>query len=178
VAINPQRSARTSAPLARGRGTHQVERRVYIKAPPRVVWATLGDPANAGILFPELTLGPAEPAWPAAAAMRRGRARMGLLRTDTTVESLEARPSSSIHLRLTGRGFESEWRWRMQLLAGGTRVVHDAVFKPGDRISAWLIRLGRDSLSERVEAHLRALKELAEATFDAESEASRGSRLA
>jgi hypothetical protein len=41
-------------------------------------------------------------------------------------------------------------------------VVHDATLEPGDRVAAWLIRLGRDSVAERVEVHLRALKDVAE----------------
>ena len=43
---------------------------------------------------------------PAAAAMRNGRARLGLLRDDATVESLEARPMRSFRVRVTGRAFE------------------------------------------------------------------------
>ena len=50
-----------------------VERRVFVHATPRVVWATLHDPALTGVLFPELKLGPAAPAWPAAATTRSAR---------------------------------------------------------------------------------------------------------
>jgi hypothetical protein len=117
------------------------------------------------VLFPELSLGPAEPAWPAATTVRSGSARLGLLRDDARVESLEARPLTSFRLRVTGRAFDSEWRWRLEARAGGTRIVHDAVLEPGDRIADWLIRLGRDSLSNRVEAHLRALKDVAESDW-------------
>ena len=39
-----------------------VERRVFIQASPRTVWASLHDPAASAALFPELRLGPAAPA--------------------------------------------------------------------------------------------------------------------
>ena len=65
-------------------------------------------------------------------------------------------------LRVTGSGFESEWGWRLEPVAGGTRVVHAATFEPVDRWTIILVRLGRHSLEARVEAHLRALKERAE----------------
>ena len=71
-----------------------VERRTYIKADPRVVWATLHDPAAQDVLYPELRLGPAAPSWPAAGATRSARLRLGLLRTSVRIESLEARPES------------------------------------------------------------------------------------
>jgi Polyketide cyclase / dehydrase and lipid transport len=156
----------------------RVERRVFVNAPPRIVWSTLVDPANAAALFPELRLGPADPAWPAAAAMRPARARLGLLRDDALLESLEARPLTTFRLSVAGRSFISEWRWRLEPRAGGTRIVHDAVLVPSDRITDWLIRLGRDSVSERVEAHLLALKEVAEAATRQDADVERRSRLA
>src|SRR6476619_7844479 len=104
MAIGPFRSERPARPQCE---PDPVERRVYVQAPPRVVWSALHDPANSGLLFPELTLGPAEPAWPAAAAVRRGYARLGLLRDDAVAESLEARPMTSFRLRVTGRAFDS-----------------------------------------------------------------------
>jgi hypothetical protein len=176
MAIGPLRSA----PRAESRTAEPrpVERRVFVNASPRIVWAALHDPSHVRALFPELTLGPAEPAWPAAAAIRRGHARLGLLRDDAIVESLEARPLRSFRLRVTGAAFASEWRWRLEPRAGGTRVVHDAVLRPGDWIADWLIRLGRHSLSDRVEAHLRALKEVSEAASVAEADTARDSRLA
>ena len=139
MAIGPFRSERRFAPRPPGE-SRQVERRVFVNAPPRIVWSALHDPGRVQMLFPELTLGPAEPAWPAAATVRSGRARLGLLRDDATVESLEARPMSSFRLRVTGRAFVSEWRWRLEPRAGGTRVAHDALLQPGDRIADWLIR--------------------------------------
>ena len=140
-----------------------VERRVFVHATPRVVWATLHDPALTGVLFPELKLGPAAPAWPAAATTRSARARLGLLRDAARVESLEARPEARFRLRVTASGFDSEWSWRLEPVAGGTRVIHGATFEPFDRWTGFLVRLGRASLASRVESHLRALKECAEA---------------
>ena len=64
---------------------------------------------------------------------------------------------------MTGSGFDSEWRWRLEPVAGGTRVIHAATFEPFDRWTGILVRLGRASLASRVEAHLRVLKERAEA---------------
>ena len=133
-------------------------------------------PRRHGPLFPELTLGPADHAWPAAAAVRTGRARLGILHQEATVESLEARPLTSFRFLVTGRFFASEWRFRLEPRAGGTRVVHDAVLQPGSRFADWMIRLRRGSLAERVEIHLRALKEIAEAQWTDDADTQRGSR--
>jgi hypothetical protein len=140
-----------------------VERRVFVHATPRVVWATLHDSAATGLVFPELSLGPAAPAWPAAATTRPARARLGLLRDAARVESLEARPETRFRVRVTASGFDSEWSWRLEPVAGGTRVIHAATFEPFDRWTGILVRLGRASLASRVESHLRVLKERAEA---------------
>jgi hypothetical protein len=144
------------------RADRLVERRVFIQAAPRTVWSVLHDPAASVELFPELRLGPAAPSWPAAATTRTARAHLGLLREHAHVESLEARPDSVFRLRVTGSGFESEWAWRLQAMAGGTRVIHAATFEPIDRWTVILLRLGRHSLEARVESHLRALKERSE----------------
>jgi hypothetical protein len=140
-----------------------VERRVFVLASPRTVWATLHDPAATSALFPELHLGPAAPAWPAAATTRFARARLGLLRDLARVESLEARPEARFRLRVTASGFDSEWSWLLEPTAGGTRVIHAATFEPFDRWTGILVRFGRSSLASRVEAHLQSLKERAEA---------------
>ncbi|MDO8485541.1 MAG: SRPBCC family protein [Candidatus Limnocylindrales bacterium] len=140
-----------------------VERRVFVHASPRTVWATLHDPGATSALFPELHLGPAAPTWPAAATTRSARARLGLLRDLARVESLEARPDALFRLRVTASGFDSEWTWRLEPVAGGTRVIHAARFEPFDRWTGLLVRFGRASLASRVEAHLRTLKERAEA---------------
>jgi hypothetical protein len=136
---------------------------VFVHASPRTVWATLHDPAAMGALFPELNLGPAAPTWPAAATTRSASARLGLLRDFARVESLEARPDASFRLRVTASGFDSEWSWRLEAVAGGTRVIHAATFEPFDRWTGILVRFSRASLASRVETHLRALKEHAEA---------------
>jgi carbon monoxide dehydrogenase subunit G len=141
----------------------EVERRVFVHASPRTVWATLHDPAAMRELFPELNLGPAAPAWPAAATTRSASARLGLLRDLARVESLEARPDARFRLRVTASGFDSEWSWRLEPVAGGTRVIHAATFEPFDRWTGILVRFSRASLASRVETHLRALKENAEA---------------
>jgi polyketide cyclase/dehydrase/lipid transport protein len=141
----------------------EVERRVFVHATPRTVWATLHDPGATQALFPELNLGPAAPAWPAAATTRSASARLGLLRDLALVESLEARPDARFRLRVTASGFDSEWSWRLEPVAGGTRVIHAATFEPFDRWTGILVRFSRASLASRVEAHLRALKEHAEA---------------
>jgi hypothetical protein len=148
-------------------GDHQrlaglVERRVFVQAAPRTVWGTLHDPAFTATLYPELRLGAADPSWPAAATSRIAHLRLGLLREAARVESLEARPESVFRFRVTGSGFESEWHWRLEPVAGGTRVVHGGTFDPIDRWTVILVRLGRASLASRVEAHLRVLKERAE----------------
>ena len=149
---------------AGARNDRSVERRVFVNASPRTVWATLHDPASTGALFPELRLGPAAPAWPAAATTRSARASLGFLREAARVESLEARPDARFRLRVTASGFDSQWSWRLEPVAGGTRVIHAATFEPFDRWTGILVRLGRGSLASRVETHLRVLKERAEAT--------------
>ena len=162
MAVRPDPEVGYRRPGDHLRADRSVERRVFIQATPRQVWATLHDPTSTAAFLPELRLGPAEPAWPAAAATRPASARLGLLREEARVESLEARPESVFRVRASASGFESEWIWRLEPVAGGTRVVHAATFEPSDRWANLLIRLGRASLASRVEAHLRALKEGAE----------------
>ena len=96
-------------------------------------------------------------------AVEVGLASALVLRRLARVESLEARPEARFRVRVTGSGFDSEWSWRLEPVAGGTRVIHAATFEPFDRWTGILVRLGRASLSSRVEAHLRVLKERAEA---------------
>ena len=162
MAVRPDPEVGYRRPGDHLRAGRVVERRVFVQASPRTVWATLHDPAATVALFPELRLGPAEPSWPAAATTRTARARVGLLRERARVESLEARPESVFRLRASASGFESEWSWRLESVAGGTRVIHAATFEANDRWAGILVRLGRRSLEARVEGHLRALKERAE----------------
>jgi hypothetical protein len=154
---------RQSGEEGRSESRRTVERRVYVRASPRFVWAALHEPTAFSGLFPELNLGPAGPSWPAGGAERFGEAHLGLLRVPVRVESLEARPDARFRLRVTASGFDSQWSWRLEPVAGGTRVIHAATFEPFDRWTGILVRLGRASLASRVEAHLRVLKERAEA---------------
>jgi polyketide cyclase/dehydrase/lipid transport protein len=152
-------------PAAGGRGapgTVHVERRVYVRASPRRVWATLHDTKQLAALFPELTIGPADPSWPAAGSSRFGEAHIGLLRTAIRIESLEARPLTAFRIVVVAASFAIELAWRMEPLAGGTRVIHEGTFETTDRWAGVLVRLGRESIGAITESHLRALKELAE----------------
>lgn len=169
MAVRPDPEVGYRRPGDHLRSGRIVERRVFVQAPPRTVWRTLHDPACHGHIFPELRFGPAGPSWPAASTTRTARARVGLLRERARVESLEARPESTFRLRATASGFDSEWTWRMEPAAGGTRVVHSGSFEPIDRWSRLLVRLGRASLASTVEEHLRALKEWAEAAERSDS---------
>ena len=162
MAVRPDPEVGFRRPGDHLRSERLVERRVFVQASPRVVWATLHDPGATQILFPELRLGPAVPSWPAAATTRTAQAQVGLLRESARVESLEARPESVFRMRVSATGFDSEWSWRLEPVAGVTRVIHAATFEPIDRWAGILVRLGRRSLAARVEAHLRALKERSE----------------
>jgi len=153
MAVRPDPEVGYRRPGDHRRADGLVERRVFVQATPRTVTAAI---------YPELRLDPPGPSWPAAATTRRARTRLGLLREIVRVESLEARPEATFRLRVTGSGFESEWNWRLEPVAGGTRVIHAAMFEPIDRWTSILVRFGRASLASRVETHLRALKERAE----------------
>lgn len=161
VRPDPEVGYRRPGDHRRADGT--IERRVFIQASPRMVWATLHDPTDVGAIYPEFRFGSADPAWPAAATTRTGVARLGMLRERARAESLEVRPGSSFRMRVAGSGFESEWTWRLEPGAGGTRVSHSGWLEPIDRWAAILMRLGRGSVPARVESHLRILKERAEA---------------
>ena len=144
-------------------GRQSAERRVYVKASPRDVWAALHDPAAARDLFPELVFGSSVPSWPAGGSVRRGELRIGLLRTAVHVESLEARPQTTFRIAVAGDGVALSWGWRLEPLAGGTRVIHDGAGETSDRWTGMLVRLGRHSIGSLAEDHLRALKLRAEA---------------
>jgi carbon monoxide dehydrogenase subunit G len=143
-------------------GRRTVERRVYVRASPRRVWATLHDPDLVRALFAELSVGPADPSWPAAGSLRTGEAHLGLLRTAVRIESIEARPLTAFGIVVAASSFAIEWGWRMEPLAGGTRVIHNGAFETTDRWAGVLVRLGRESIGAIAEAHLRALKARAE----------------
>ena len=162
--IAGSRSGRNRRPAVR-----QVERRVYVRATPREVWTTLHDPTAAPSLFPELTLDPPGPSWPAAGSVRSGEIRLGLLRTAVRVESLAARPQSTFEIAVTAAGFAIGWRWQMEPIAGGTRVIHEGSFETSDRWTGVLIRIGRESIGSLAEDHLRNLKTRAESAPEAET---------
>ncbi len=144
-------------------GTGRVERRTYVSAAPRVVWATLHDPAAQDVLYPELRLGLAAASWPAAGATRPARLRLGLLRTSVRLESLEARPESRFRWILVGDGIRLERSWAIETgAAGGTRVIAAADLQTSGRWVETLVRLGRGSADSLVETNLRILKEMAE----------------
>jgi polyketide cyclase/dehydrase/lipid transport protein len=147
-----------------GDGRRSVERRTWLKASPRRVWTTLHDESSLHRLIGELSLRPGDPSWPAAGSTRTGEAHLGLLRTGVVVESLEARPDTVFTLAVIAPEFDIGWSWRLEALAGGTRVIHDGWFETNDRWAGVLVRLGRESIGQLADAHLRALKELAEAT--------------
>jgi uncharacterized protein YndB with AHSA1/START domain len=150
----------------RGRPAHEapdrIERRVYIAASPRTVWAALHDPAAARAIHPELRLGPATLAWPAAGEVRPARIRVGLFRAAGSIESLEARPWRTFRYRLVAGSLGSEWSWSLEPTAGGTRVVHAVEGRVADRWSGWLAGVGGDPFSSAVEAHLRGLRSASE----------------
>ncbi len=143
--------------------SQRVERRTYINAEPRAVWATLHDPAAQDVLYPELRLGPAATSWPAAGATRSARLRLGLLRTNVREESLEARPETRFRVIDVGDGIRLDRSWLLEPgAAGGTRVLARAELMTSGRWVGRLIRLGRGSAAALVETNLRILKEMAE----------------
>jgi hypothetical protein len=140
-----------------------VERRTYVKAEPRAVWATLHDPAAQDVLYPEMSLGQPASSWPAAGATRPARLRLGLLRTSVRLESLEARPETRFRTILVGDGIRLERSWLLEPGAGGgTRIIARAELWMVGRSVAVLVRLGRGSAATIVETNLRILKEMAE----------------
>ena len=144
-----------------------LERRVWVKAPPSVVWAALHDPHAARTIQRELRLGPAIGAWPGAGSIRPATLQLGLLREPASIESLEARPESRFRYRLVADDLSSEWSWSFEPLAGGTRVVHLVAVDADSallvsRWTRWLAGLGRESIGGTLEAHLRGLKHAAE----------------
>jgi hypothetical protein len=159
---------RQSSEERRSESRRTVERRVYIRAAPRIAWAALHDPAAFPEIFPELNVGPAGPSWPAGGAERFGEAHLGLLRVPVRVESLEARPSRTFRLAVVAEEFWFDWSWQLEPLAGGSRVVHAGVFASPDRLAGFLARIGRSSFETFAESHLRSLKERAEALATAD----------
>jgi len=87
-----------------------------------------------------------------------------MLREPVMVESCEARPAARFRYRVTGASIATEWTWTLEAHAGGTRVIHSATGGVGDRWAGLLAGLAGDPLPRAVEAHLRGIKAVAEAT--------------
>jgi hypothetical protein len=140
-----------------------IERRLFVDAPPDVVWAALHDPSCPTWRDVRLELDPAGPDWPAAGARRHARFRVGLVVIGITVESLEARPARRFRVGIDGRGICGERRWELTPAAGGTRVAGSVRLEGRTRMGRVLLRLDRAGIGPRLEAELAALKQKAEA---------------
>lgn len=140
-----------------------IERRLFVDAPPDVVWTALHDPACPTWRDVRLHLDPAGPDWPAAGARRHARFRMGPVVVGTTLESLEARPARRFRVGIDGRGIRGERRWELTPASGGTRVAGSVHLEGRSRMGRVFLRLDRGGIGPRLEAELAALKEKAEA---------------
>lgn len=141
-----------------------VERRLFVDAPPAVVWRAIHDPARAPGSELLLALDPAGPDWPAAGARRTGRLRLGPVPLGAEVESLEARPERRFRVGISGSAIAGERRWELAPAAGGTRVACSVHLEGRSRFGRALLRLERRALGPRLEAELAALKRVAEAS--------------
>ena len=139
-----------------------IERRLFVNAPPDVVWAALHDPACPTWRDVRLHLDPAGPDWPAAGARRHASFRVGPVVVGTTLESLEARPARRFRVRIVGGVITGERRWELAPAAGGTRVAGAIHLEGQSRVGRAVLRLGRSRIAPRLEAGLAALKERAE----------------
>jgi hypothetical protein len=140
-----------------------IERRLFVDAPPEVVWAALHDLACPTWRDVRLHLDPAGPDWPAAGARRRARFRLGPVVVGATLESLEARPARRFRVAINGRGICGERRWELTPAAGGTRVAGSVHLEGRSRVGRVFLRLDRAGIGPRLEAELAALKQKAEA---------------
>ena len=138
-----------------------VERRLFVDAPPDVVFRALGDPARRR--GSSLRLDGAGPDWPAAGASRPGQLPIGPLGMEAQVVSLEARPGRRLRLGVRTRTLSEEWQWSLEAAHGGTRVACAARVEPHGRLGRIVARLERRGLGRRVEADLADLKVRAEA---------------
>ena len=151
-------AAGPSSRLPRG----AVERRLFVDAPPEVVWTALHDPGCPIWRDVRLHLDPAGPDWPAAGARRHARFRVGPVVLGTLVESLEARPARRFWVGIGGGAIVGERRWELTPAAGGTRVAGSVHLEGRSRVGRAFLRLGRGGIGPRLEAELAALKERAE----------------
>ena len=140
-----------------------IQRRLFVDAPPDVVWAALHDPSCSTWRDVRLDLDPAGPDWPAAGARRHARFRVGPVVVGVTLESLEARPARRFRVGIDGRGICGERRWDLAPAAGGTRVAGSVGLEGRTRVGRVLLRLDRAGIGPRLEAELAALKQRAEA---------------
>jgi hypothetical protein len=140
-----------------------VERRLFVDAPPDVVWAVLHDPTCPTWRDVRLHLDPAGPDWPAAGARRHARLRVGPVVVGTMLESLEARPARRFRVGLAAGGICGERRWVLTPAAGGTRVAGSVHLEGRSRVGRAFLRLDRGGIGPRLEAELAALKGKAEA---------------
>lgn len=154
--------------MAVGRATPRlprdaVERRLFVDAPPAVVWLALHDPARAAGTDAIVAPGPAGPDWPAAGARRAAHLRLGPLPLGAELESLEARPERRFRVGIVGSAIVGERRWELAPAAGGTRVSCALHLEGRSRLGRALMRLERRAIGPRLEAELAALKRIAEA---------------
>jgi hypothetical protein len=140
-----------------------VERRLFVDAPPGVVWAALHDLGRPTWRDIRLHLDPAGPDWPAAGARRHASFRMGPVVVGTTVESLEARPARRFRVGINGRGISGERLWELTPAAGGTRVAGSVHLEGHSPVGRAILRLGRGGIGPGLEAELAELKQKAEA---------------
>ena len=140
-----------------------VERRLFVDAPPAVVWLALHDPARASATDAILAPGPAGPDWPAVGARRRARFRLGPVALGAELESLEARPERRFRMAIGGGTIVGERRWELAPAAGGTRVACAVHLEGRSPLGRALLRLERRTIGPRLEAELSALKRAAEA---------------
>jgi len=141
--------------------TGSVERRLFVDAPPDIVFRELGSPDRPG--GSSLKLDGAGPDWPAAGASRPGQLPVGLLGVEAHVVSLEARPGRRLRLGVRTRALSGEWQWSLEAAHGGTRVACAARVEALGRLGGLVARLERRGLGRRLEAELVDLKERAEA---------------
>ena len=140
-----------------------IERRLFVDAPPDVVWAALHDPSCPTWRDVRLHLDPAGPDWPAAGARRHARFLVGPVVVGTMLESLEARPARRFRVGINGRGICGERRLDLTPAAGVTLVAGSVHLEGRSRVGRVLLRLDRAGIGPRLEAGLAALKQKAEA---------------
>jgi len=156
MAVRTRQLHPTIAPGARS-GRFE-ERRVFVDATPDEVWRALVDPARGGDMIPEASLGvPVGASWPAAGSHRPARIRIGLLSEAGRATTVEARPAATFWLRVESPSMRTDWTWRLEPVAGGTRVVHVGAISARSRLTAVLVRLGRRDLGAIVDEHLAAV---------------------